>query len=428
MTLAIFLGALVASRFVAKHDGDGNVIWDMLLWVLIPALVGARLYFVFIQSPRGPDGINRYLANPIEILQIWQGGIHIYGALIFGGIALFLYLRMQKLPYARYLDGVALGLTLGQAIGRLGNFINQELYGPPTTLPWGLHIDAAHRIPPYDDLIRYPLNTLFHPLFLYEMIWDGIGFVLLLWLSQRLAKQLRTGDIFLLYLIWIPLGRFFIEFLRTDSWFFPGTPFNTAHILTATAVICGAILLFLRHRHVPAMQQAVESQNSQESVEKPIATQSAQEKVGIAAETGKDTKTAIETQDTSDASEVVGETGKDTETAVETQDTSDASEVVGETGKDTETAVETQDTSDVSEVVRETGKDTEPPFETQDIPDASEVVIETEKDTEPPFETQDTHEHSEVVIETQDDLPKGVGVSSNTGDIHSNASKADSVG
>jgi phosphatidylglycerol:prolipoprotein diacylglycerol transferase len=270
MTLAIFLGALVASRFVSRHHGDGNVIWDMLLWVLIPALVGARLYFVFIQSPRGPNGINQYLAHPEEIFQIWNGGIHIYGALIFGGIGLLLYLRAHKLPYLLYLDGVALGLALGQAIGRLGNFVNQELYGPPTTLPWGLRIDLAHRIPPYDNLAAYPDSVRFHPLFLYEMIWDAIGFVLLLWIARRFAKQLRTGDIFLLYLIWIPFGRFFIEFLRTDSWFFPGTPFNTAHILTATAVLCGAVFLFLRHRHVPALQKAAESQSTQESTETPV--------------------------------------------------------------------------------------------------------------------------------------------------------------
>src|SRR5204863_3338302 len=107
-----------------------------------------------------------------------------------------LYLRMSKLPLLLYLDGVALGLALGQAIGRLGNFINQELYGPPTTLPWGLRIDPEHRIPPYNDLVRYPDSTSFHPLFLYEMVWDAIGLVLLLWISRRLAKRLRTGDIF----------------------------------------------------------------------------------------------------------------------------------------------------------------------------------------------------------------------------------------
>src|ERR1700692_3952818 len=98
MTLAIFLGALIASRYVARHEENPNTIWDMLLWVLIPAIIGARLYFVFIQSPRGPNGLDGYLAHPIEILQIWNGGIHIYGALIFGAIALLLYLRFHKLP------------------------------------------------------------------------------------------------------------------------------------------------------------------------------------------------------------------------------------------------------------------------------------------------------------------------------------------
>ncbi len=256
MTLAIFLGATVASRYLTRHGYDGSTVWDMLLWVLIPAIIGARLYYVFIQSPRGPNGLGGYLANPIEILQVWRGGIHIYGALIFGAIALLIYLRVHKLPYLRYLDGICLGLALGQVIGRLGNFINQELYGPPTTLPWGLRIDPAHRIPPYDNLQRYPESTRFHPLFLYEMIWDAIGFALLLWVSRRFAKQLREGDIFLLYLIWIPLGRFFIEFLRTDSWFFPGTPFNVLHLIIAVVVITAAVALFLRHRAKPASQSA----------------------------------------------------------------------------------------------------------------------------------------------------------------------------
>ncbi len=252
MTLAIFSGATVASRYVSRHGNDGSTIWDMLLWVLIPAIIGARLYYVFIQSPRGPNGLGHYLANPIEILQIWRGGIHIYGAFIFGSIALLLYLRVHKLPYLRYLDGVGLGLALGQAIGRLGNFINQELYGPPTTLPWGLRIDSDHRISPYDNMQLYPDSTRFHPLFLYEMLWDAIGFALLLWISRRFEKQLRAGDLFLLYLIWIPLGRFFIEFLRTDSWFFPGTPFNILHIIIAAVVITAGMIFFLRRRSKPA--------------------------------------------------------------------------------------------------------------------------------------------------------------------------------
>ncbi len=149
-------------------------------------------------------------------------------------------------------------------VGRIGNFINQELYGPPTTLPWGLRIDDQHRIPPYDNLTKYPESTRFHPLFLYELIWDAIGFALLFWISRRFEKRLREGDLFLLYLIWAPLGRFFIEFLRTDSWFFPDTPFNTAHILTGGAVITASIILYLRHRKEPAIQAQEQTTSSNE--------------------------------------------------------------------------------------------------------------------------------------------------------------------
>jgi len=263
MTTAIFLGAFVVSRYVTRRGQNGGTIWDMLMWVLIPAVVGARLYYVFIQSPRGPEGLGRYLAHPIEILEIWNGGIHIYGAFIFGGLALLLYMRWRKLPPFIYLDGIGLGLLLGQAIGRIGNFINQELYGPPTTLPWGLRIDADHRVSPYNDLNKYPDSVRFQPLFLYELLWDALGFAVLLWVSRRFEKRLRDGDLFLLYLIWAPLGRFFIEFLRTDSWFFPGTPFNVVHLLTAAAVIAASIALYLRHRAKPAEQmQRAETENA----------------------------------------------------------------------------------------------------------------------------------------------------------------------
>src|SRR5579883_573698 len=250
MTLAIFMGALVANRYVARHGGDGQAIWDMLLWVLIPGIIGARLYYVFIQSPRNNSavGFEHYLSHPIEIFEIWRGGIHIYGAFIFGAIALLLYMRRYRLPYLLYLDGIGLGLALGQAIGRLGNFINQELYGPPTTLPWGLRIDQAHRIPPYDNLVAYPDSVRFHPLFLYELLWDANGFALLLWISRRFAKRLLRGDLFLLYAIWVPLGRFLLEFLRTDSWFFPGIHINTVQILIAIAVIAAAIIFVRRDR------------------------------------------------------------------------------------------------------------------------------------------------------------------------------------
>lgn len=249
LVTGIIVATWIASRYVQRRGYDGEAMWDMLIWVLIPALIGARLYYVFIQSARGPEGLGRFLENPWSILQIWTGGIHIYGAFIFGGIAVWLYTRVRKLPLLVYLDAIALGALLGQAIGRIANFINQELYGPPTTLPWGLRIDPEHRIQPYHDLGRFPESTRFHPLFLYESLWNLLGFGLLFWISRRFEQRLRPGDIFLMYLIWYPLGRFFIEFIRTDSWFFPGTPFNVVHILSALTIVIAAATLYLRHRN-----------------------------------------------------------------------------------------------------------------------------------------------------------------------------------
>lgn len=279
MTAAIFLGTYVASRYVASKGQDGGAVWDMLMWVLVPAIIGARLYYVFIQSPRGPNGLGHYLAHPIEILEVWNGGIHIYGAFILGGLALLLYIRVRKLPLLIFLDGIGLGLLLGQAIGRLGNFINQELYGPPTTLPWGLRIDQAHRIPPYNDMTKYPDSVRFQPLFLYEMTWDLLGFVLILWIARRFQKQLRTGDVFLLFLIWSPLGRFFIEFLRTDSWFFPGTPFNPVHVITAVMVISATVALIVRHRYKP-----VSAITTPEDAVSPAAEQAPEDKAEVSQE------------------------------------------------------------------------------------------------------------------------------------------------
>ena len=247
----ILVAAWIAARYVARKGQNPDDLWDLLLWVIIPGLIGARLYYVFIQSPRGDQGLGYYLSNPWAILQIWTGGIHIYGAFILGGLSLALYLRWKKLPPLIFLDGLALGMPLGQALGRWANFINQELYGPPTTLPWGLRIDPEHRLAPYNNMTLFPESTRFHPLFLYESLWNLIGFLLIFWISRRFEDKLRNGDLFLMYIIWYPLGRFMIEFIRTDSWFFPGTPFNPVHLLSAIAVLVGAGLLVLRHRRVP---------------------------------------------------------------------------------------------------------------------------------------------------------------------------------
>ncbi len=241
MAAAILVGTTLAARYVSRRGEAAENVWDLLFWALIPGLIGARLYYVFIQSPRGPQGLGRYLSNPVEIIQIWSGGLHIFGGFILGGLAVWLFLRFRKLPPLIYLDGIALGLPLAQAIGRLANFINQELYGPPTTLPWGLRIDPQHRIPPFNDLETYPDSTRFQPLFLYESLWNLLGFIVI---SQIARRQPQPGTLVLCYLVWYPLGRFMLEFWRTDSWFFPGTPFNVVHILSAGAVFAASLTLF----------------------------------------------------------------------------------------------------------------------------------------------------------------------------------------
>jgi phosphatidylglycerol:prolipoprotein diacylglycerol transferase len=144
MLAAILTAATIAGRYVARQGENPDNLWDMLFWILIPGFIGARLYYVFIQSPRGPEGLGYYLDHPGKILQIWGGGIHIFGGFHF-------WCDRPALSSAKFANSIPCpiwmalpwGYRLAQAIGRWGNFINQELYGPPTTLPWGLRIDAG---------------------------------------------------------------------------------------------------------------------------------------------------------------------------------------------------------------------------------------------------------------------------------------------
>ena len=128
--------------------------------------------------------------------------------------------------------------------------LNQELYGPPTTLPWGIPIDEYHRIPPFNDLSQYPLTTRFHPDFLYESLWNLVGFGLMLMLGRKFSNRLKDGDLFLIYLIWYPLGRIWVESLRPDAWTIGSIP--TAQIVSAVLIVIAAVVLAIRHRNRPA--------------------------------------------------------------------------------------------------------------------------------------------------------------------------------
>ncbi len=245
----ILMGGALAATLLARRMlrdmkfKDPDIAWDALLWALVFGIIGARLYHVFTPSRALLDaGIDTryYLTHPLEILYVWRGGLGIPGAVIGGVFGLYLYARRAKKDLRRLLDAGAPGLALAQAIGRWANFVNQELYGPPTDLPWGIYIRPENRIAPYQQVER------FHPLFLYESLWNLANMAFLLWLWRRYRKQLKPGDLFLVYLIFYPVGRFLLEFLRLD--YVPLFGINFNQMFMALVALASGAALYLRHR------------------------------------------------------------------------------------------------------------------------------------------------------------------------------------
>jgi phosphatidylglycerol:prolipoprotein diacylglycerol transferase len=243
--------AFLAERQARKLGLDPERGWDALIWVLIAGVVGARLWHILTPPKSMVDaGITTayYLTHPLDALMIWRGGLGIPGAIIGGVLALLLYARRNKLSFAAWLDVTAPALALGQAIGRWGNLVNQELYGKPTSLPWGIFIAPENRIPGYESFSR------FHPLFLYESIWNFLNLALLLYLTAKFHPRLLPGDLFLVYLIVYPVGRFFLEFLRLDPAPLAGVDINQA--VMAVVAIASAAALAWRHRAHAGREQA----------------------------------------------------------------------------------------------------------------------------------------------------------------------------
>jgi phosphatidylglycerol:prolipoprotein diacylglycerol transferase len=237
---AVLAAGVIGSMEARRRGEDPEVGWSMLLPVLVLAVIGARLYHVIHQwAPI-------YSQDPLSALAIWQGGLAIPGAVAGGVLAIWLYCRVAKLNTLRWFDIFASAILLGQAIGRLGNFVNQELYGPPTDLPWGIPIDAEHRTPAYADILQYPVDTTrFHPLFAYEGLLNLVGLVLILWIARRFAHWLYDGDILLLYLVWYSIVRTVLEPLRDDNWIILGVP--TAIWIGIITIILAGGLFILRH-------------------------------------------------------------------------------------------------------------------------------------------------------------------------------------
>lgn len=229
IALAFVAGVFLCTK-VAKEKGENpdNFI-DLASLILICAILGARIYYVAFNW-------SEYSADPGSILKIWQGGLAIHGGIIGGLIAGIIFTTSRKLSFAKYCDITCVGLILGQAIGRWGNFFNSEAFGTPTNLPWKLYIPLANRPPEFMDF------EFFHPTFLYESLWNLGVFIIVYFLLRKPLNKIN-GALFLCYLGLYSAGRIVIEQFRTDSLMFLET-IRIAQLMSLTLIIVSAGGLF----------------------------------------------------------------------------------------------------------------------------------------------------------------------------------------
>lgn len=242
--VGVVVGALWAEREIRRRGENGEIVWDAMIWLLPAGIIGARLWYV-VNNILG--GSTYYIENPGRILNIPEGGLHFFGGLLFGVFGMFFFLRRSGKDGWLFVDAVAPATLLGQAIARPANFINQELYGPPTELPWGIPIEASHRLPQYSDLSLYPVETTrFHPTFAYEMILNFLIVLFLWWLSRRYEDKMKPGAIFSAWLLLAGLSRTFIEFFRPDQPRIGDSFVSYTMLISFLMAVGGAVMLLVR--------------------------------------------------------------------------------------------------------------------------------------------------------------------------------------
>lgn len=239
----IILAIWLADVRLKKQGYASGVALDVALWTVPVAIIGARIFHVLTHT-----GDYFYPGADLTVVfKIWEGGIAIYGGLIGGAVGAWIGTKRSGVGFWAFADAVAPGILLAQAIGRWGNYFNQELFGLPTTLPWGLEIDQFN--PAYPDGL--PAGTLFHPTFLYESIWSLVGVVVLLLLDRKFT--LRGGAMFGAYLIYYSIGRIWTENLRIDpSDIIFSLRTNVWSALLGVAI--GAILIYLSSKRSKALE------------------------------------------------------------------------------------------------------------------------------------------------------------------------------
>jgi prolipoprotein diacylglyceryl transferase len=305
--LFIIVGIVVAlvlgDRRWVDRGGQAGVIYDIALWAVPFGLIGGRLYHVITdwRTYFGDDG-----AGLAGALRIWDGGLGIWGAVALGGVGAWIGCRQKGIPLPAFGDAIAPGIILAQAIGRLGNYFNQELYGRPTMLPWGLEIyerrDAAGALDTLNGVSTGQLIEVVHPTFLYELLWNVLVFAALIYIDRRF--KIGHGRLFAMYVAGYCLGRFWIELMRSDvATHIAGIRVNS---FTSTFVFIGAVVYIMvapKGREEPASlagkPEKVEEEDAVEAFAKELAAVAATTGVVAAAKAAGD----VEDEDTKAAAE-----------------------------------------------------------------------------------------------------------------------------
>ncbi len=276
IAFAVWLGN---RRFVARGGSSGAIL-DIALWAVPSGIIGGRFYHVITHA----DYYFHQGADLSKVFAIWEGGLAIYGALIFGTIGAYWGARSAGIRFLSFADAIAPGVIVAQAIGRLGNYFNNELFGQPTNLPWGLEISPLNEAYPQG----LPAGVLFHPTFLYEIIWNLLGFAALIWLDRKF--QLRWGRMFGLYLVTYSIGRAFIESIRIDpSDIYFGLRTNVWSAIFGAAV--GVAIIWWSRRSHPGLETSVYLSGKEPLVDVEGITEAAVDKTDDALES-KSTKAA----------------------------------------------------------------------------------------------------------------------------------------
>lgn len=227
IAIAFVIGIWGSDRMVKSQGINEDAYLSIVIFMIIFAVIGARAYYVLFEW-------QDYVQHPFEIIAVWHGGLAVHGGILAGILTLFIGCRYYKLRFWQIADILAPFLILGQAIGRWGNFFNQEAYGYAVSkvdVPWAMYIDGAYR----------------HPTFLYESIWDFVGFLLLMFLSKK--AKIKEGDLSVFYLVYYSIGRFFVEGFRTDSLMLG--PLRVAQVISLCLIVVAIAVLVLRRKNAP---------------------------------------------------------------------------------------------------------------------------------------------------------------------------------